>query len=121
MCKSCKSGMAKEIYERGKKEDPLFFEKQNAVLKRNVLSRKIKQYGLTREEYDEMAARGCAICGGPPNGRGRYAFDHDHKTGKFRGLLCVGCNVSLGCFRDDVALLEAALFYLKKAQHAPAH
>lgn len=53
----------------------------------------------------------CPICGLvliPPE----IAFDHDHKTGVFRGWLCRTCNSGLGHFRDDVRLLALAQDYL---------
>jgi hypothetical protein len=55
----------------------------------------------------------CAICGrAEPNGRGRWHIDHDHKTGKVRGLLCNNCNVLLGHAHEDPAILWAAIDYL---------
>jgi hypothetical protein len=74
--------------------------------------RKLKKYDLTEDQYNVLAAKGCAICGGPPNGRGRYAFDHDHTTGKFRGLLCTKCNTGIGQFNDSQTLLIRAAGYL---------
>jgi hypothetical protein len=41
-------------------------------------------------------------------------LDHCHKTGKLRGLLCSGCNLGVGIFKDDPALLYAAISYLEK-------
>lgn len=68
------------------------------------------KYGLTVEEYWALYdAQGgvCAICarskGKDREGRGtgkRLAVDHDHKTGKIRGLCCGKCNGILGWFRD---------------------
>lgn len=49
----------------------------------------------------------CVICGEFAN-----QIDHDHKTGKVRGLLCVNCNTGLGKFKDDPMLLEFARIYL---------
>ena len=45
--------------------------------------------------------------------RGLY-IDHDHKTGKVRGLLCDRCNMSLGGFKDNVIILQNAINYLIK-------
>ena len=41
--------------------------------------------------------------------------DHDHITGKIRGLLCVNCNTILGRAKDSVFILEAGKRYLGKA------
>jgi hypothetical protein len=41
--------------------------------------------------------------------------DHDHGTGRIRGLLCFRCNNALGDLEDDPALVRAAARYLKTA------
>ncbi len=78
----------------------------------------LKQYGLTPESFDELlkAQDGkCAICRTSDLGkRGTFYVDHDHASGQLRGLLCLGCNTGLGCFRDSGALLIAASEYLRK-------
>lgn len=80
--------------------------------------RLVKMYGITLSDYDEMLeVQGgiCAICGTEdPKGRGRFHVDHDHNTGAVRGLLCHGCNTSLGHFKDDEDKLLAAVDYLRK-------
>lgn len=73
----------------------------------------MKQYGMTVEEYDVMVTRQdgrCAICNGCPQ---RLHIDHNHKTGKVRGLLCGNCNMGLGQFEDDTDRLLDALTYLQ--------
>ena len=52
------------------------------------------RYGITLAEYETRFREqrgGCAICGHPPKTR-RLAVDHEHKTGRVRGLLCMRCN-----------------------------
>jgi hypothetical protein len=75
----------------------------------------MSKYGLTIAEYDGMMKRQqscCAIC------RQRFGkrphVDHDHKTDRVRGLLCHGCNTSLGGFRDDSRILLQAVMYLRR-------
>lgn len=73
-------------------------------------------YGLTLLQYDLMLKTqggGCKICGKKtPKGQGRFHVDHDHKTGKIRGLLCQHCNIMLGLGQDDPKILVAAAHYL---------
>lgn len=74
-------------------------------------------YGITVEQYDEMlVAQGgvCAICKTLPEADGRTPLqvDHDHSTGRIRGLLCSPCNTAIGSLRDDPQLLAAAMEYL---------
>lgn len=69
------------------------------------------RYRLTRDDHEALIeAQGglCAICGvGAP----RYV-DHDHATGRVRGLLCPGCNTVVGMLEGDQARLTAAARYL---------
>lgn len=73
-------------------------------------------YGLTREEYEAMAAKGCAICGStdPLSHRKNLPVDHCHKTGVTRGVLCNNCNLMLGLVHDDPAILRRAAEYLER-------
>lgn len=75
-----------------------------------------RRYGLTPEQVEAMAAEGCGICGTTEwTGRHRRPHvDHCHETGAIRGILCHGCNVSIGHFRDDIELLRAAIVYLER-------
>jgi len=75
-------------------------------------------YNLSVEAYEVMfqIQNGrCAICGKTveDNGR-RLAVDHDHVSGKVRGLLCVNCNQGIGRLQDDSELIRKAADYLDK-------
>lgn len=47
---------------------------------------------------------------------GMVVFDHDHKTGEFRGWLCPSCNSALGWAKDNPEILELLAFYLRSFQ-----
>lgn len=76
-------------------------------------------FGLSQAQYEAMLAvqnNGCAICGRGPEGSypGMLHVDHCHETGLVRGLLCQVCNLSIGKFGHDPALLRRAAAYLEK-------
>ena len=80
------------------------------------LRRALRYHGVARDEYELLVRDGCAICGSHTPGAtstSRLAFDHNHKTGKFRGLLCGDCNRGLGSFQDSPSRLRAAANYLE--------
>ena len=75
-----------------------------------------RRYKLTFEQVDEML-RAChflCVCGTRIDELTRR-IDHDHKTGKVRGLLCNSCNHTLGLLRDDPIALRALADYLEQA------
>ena len=78
---------------------------------------KIK-YGLTETEYNRIYSkqRGlCAICGTHAIDLNCFlCVDHNHKTGKIRGLLCNKCNTGLGMFAESRGNLIKAIQYLTK-------
>lgn len=87
------------------------------------VARRVRERGITIGTYREMLARQqhrCAICGVDAEGlwhgrairRDGWHIDHDHATGKVRGILCPPCNLILGYARDDVRVLAQAIAYL---------
>ncbi len=75
-----------------------------------------KRYGLTITAYRDLLDRqsgACAICLSLPN-RNRLHIDHDHATGRVRGLLCTRCNAGIGMFRDNPELMLAAAEYVQQ-------
>jgi ribosomal protein L32 len=85
----------------------------------------LKAYGLTQDEYSGMLSRQhavCAICQEPERyidkrtgERRNLSVDHDHKTGRVRGLLCGACNRGIGQFADDPDRLLRVIDYLRGA------
>lgn len=82
----------------------------------------ISLYNITIDEYEILLAsqqNKCAICGTndpkSPSKKSRDYFfvDHDHSSGKVRGLLCFHCNTGLGQFRDSLDTLKLAVNYLE--------
>ena len=66
-------------------------------------------FGVSQEIIDLLGDR-CAICAGDGTD-----LDHDHLTGKIRGMLCNPCNRGLAAFRDEASRLLAAALYLNSA------
>lgn len=54
----------------------------------------------------------CAICLGINKNGWRLAVDHDHKTGKIRGLLCGNCNRGIGHLKESKFNFEQSIRYL---------
>lgn len=78
--------------------------------------RRAKRYGMTYEQYcalEESQNDKCALCGldGTENKHGHLCVDHDHATGRVRGLLCFKCNFALG-FLEQHSFVEKARRYL---------
>ena len=107
---------------KGKQEDDFYWHTRN-VKRHNVCKTckviQNRQYrdGTTEEQYiAAFTSQGgmCAICGTdtPGASRKQFAMDHCHKTGKFRGLLCMKCNRALGWFKDSAELMKRGYEYL---------
>lgn len=75
----------------------------------------IRKYGIDHAEYNAMLDRQdgkCAICKDKCKSGKRLCVDHDHATGRVRGLLCSRCNTALGSLDDDTTRLQMAIDYL---------
>ena len=71
------------------------------------------RYGITSEDFRALIDTqhgDCLLCEQPLAGK-RKVVDHDHNTGKVRGILCHRCNVMIGGM-DDHAWLRRALEYI---------
>lgn len=88
-------------------------ENRDQQLKEFFKGRLRRKYGLSFEDYKALSAlQGdcCAICKKPE----KLVVDHDHITGKVRGLICDTHNKGLGFFHDSPDDLELAAAYLRK-------
>lgn len=83
---------------------------------------RVKKYGLTPEDVERMfveqggrcavnSAHEISMVFGSPSIR---HIDHDHKTGRVRGLVCGRCNVMLGMGNDDPETLRLGAEYLER-------
>lgn len=101
-------------------EDEDTYELEMMELKRASRERHLLEtYGITLETFDAILAEQkgrCAICRTPRPGKKGWHVDHDHETGQVRGILCFGCNVSLGHFKDSPEVLANAIEYLTKSR-----
>jgi hypothetical protein len=72
-------------------------------------------YGLSElDAFRTIEAPGCEICGERNDNR-LLAVDHDHATGRNRGVLCDRCNLALGHMRDNPILLRRAAEYIEQS------
>ena len=79
--------------------------------KKDAMDRHYSKYNLSANELNLLRKeKKCFICGKET----KLVIDHDHKTGKVRGMLCDFCNKGIGHFFDNVAVLKNAISYLDK-------
>lgn len=113
-CKSCYVEKAKEYQQKHPEKVKIWGTRKYRK----------KNYGLSEAQYQKMVSDQngvCAICFKEETHRGRggdvtpLAVDHDHSTGKVRGLLCFACNTGIGKLNDDPRLLQNAIVYLMRS------
>lgn len=117
-CKSCSVVAGTESNRKRRNKDPEGHLKQIRNLKLQY------DYGITLEDRNRMfIAQGgaCAVCKERLLEQGRKGLhvDHDHKTGKVRGLLCPNCNYAIGHMRDSSVIARAVAEYLDKSSAPP--
>lgn len=124
-CRTCLQSQRSDDYRTGDKERSRRYRLRNAakINSRRAATRLIGGL-LTPQEYDAIAAKQdhrCAICSqsapikpSPGHIRRRALWvDHNHETGRVRGLLCHHCNAGLGYFKDRPEQLRKAAHYLE--------
>lgn len=119
-CKSCQKERHRDWYVRNSErviartkqwavDNP---EKVKAFSQRGSRRRR---YGLTSTEYDQMLESQDSMCAGcgDPFGDTTPHVDHDHETGRVRGLLCGSCNKTLGMAFESTERLLGLVRYLR--------
>jgi Recombination endonuclease VII len=119
-CKDCKGKYTSEHAKKYKTRRHELYLSNKDEYKNNSL---LKKFGITLDQYNKMleSQNGvCAICGKDEtviDGKSKIvrslAVDHNHKTGKVRGLLCVKCNNMLGLINENEQILLKTLEYLR--------
>lgn len=74
-------------------------------------------YGLLDHDVEGMLRAQGGRCATGHQGSEPLVVDHDHETGRVRGLLCSGCNCGIGLLGDDPAVCRAAAAYLRRARN----
>lgn len=127
-CNECIKLFQKAYYSRNKQRilaaKHTYYKKNKQRIKTYTRQYQLnKLYSVTKEDWNrffESQNGCCAICG-QQESRVNYksgniqalSVDHDHRTGRVRGLLCHRCNRLLGFMNDDPALLEKMVVYLR--------
>ena len=119
VCRLC--GVAKPISEYYFRKDNGRYRSECKECMKALV--RFRNTGWTPELYEEAFIKQngcCAICNCKLNSSRytRFAGDHDHKTGKLRGLLCTNCNTALGLLKESPERLLRALDYLKTHQYS---
>lgn len=125
-CKDC-ANLYKREYR--KKNPEKFQEYYNRERQRDLNYERYRDsyykysYGITLEEYDKLMIlqnNKCAIClksetivDNRTKQVRRLSVDHNHETGKVRGLLCKNCNVGLGLFKENLNIIHNLIKYLE--------
>ena len=132
LAKQKRRAYAKKYYEKNKelckqrtKDHPSCIAAREQYRNKNESKEKarnwrlLREYGITNQDYEQMLKNQefcCAGCGLHQNVlEKKLNVDHDHATGKIRGLLCGNCNRALGLVKDNIETLVKLQQYLRKS------
>lgn len=114
ICKECRKQESKDWYAQNKDRKKEISQKYRHIKKDKDLQ---STYGIDLATYYKMLDEQnhqCKICSAHQDTLKRaMCVDHDHATGKVRGLLCDTCNRSLGLLKDNVDTMLRAVKYLQ--------
>ncbi|WP_231367689.1 MULTISPECIES: endonuclease VII domain-containing protein [unclassified Thioalkalivibrio] len=83
-----------------------------------IVEARERTLGVTQDEYLALYKKQegrCGICERRLYSKRYKSFcvDHDHSTGRIRGLLCHNCNRAIGMLKDDPIALQRAIDWVK--------
>lgn len=110
------------------KKNPHKISEQNKKYKQKNNGRNYKNsvfkcaFGITLEKYEKFQKEQqnrCAICNQEETATNQYgiknlAVDHNHSTGRVRGLLCAKCNMALGLLNEDISIMSKMITYISE-------
>ena len=107
----------RRYYEKTKQARKEKYNSDPEYKNKLITRSKENKYGLKEGEYKvllEVQNGVCAICKRPQvsSKTNNLFIDHNHITGKVRGLLCNKCNVTIGMVEEDVSRLQKIIEYL---------
>lgn len=111
-CKACLSIASTKRYWNSE-------ESRQKAIKQSTNSNRKSKYGITPEQYEDLLRSQnycCSVCNIHLD-KSRFGLigqlDHNHATGKIRGILCAQCNTGLGNFYENEDVLLKAIQYLR--------
>lgn len=111
----------RRVYAKAHRQEARAYEQLHAEKHyiRRKAQRRLAWYGMDQAAFDLLRGKQkgvCVICLMPPEKRSvekpDLHIDHDHLTGRIRGLLCNPCNRGLGFMMDSQFVLQRAADYI---------
>jgi hypothetical protein len=103
LCKPCEQALAKKYWEEHKQE--------------NMWEGRKYRYEMDEKDFDKLleSQNGeCAICECElPADKFKSDIDHNHKTGKVRGIVCRSCNITIGMVEKKIKYIDKIIKYIK--------
>lgn len=120
-------GLCESCYYKARRQNPAIRARANANVRRSAAKKTPRErydrwlqytYGITIEDYDcilDEQGGVCAVCKTDQPGANKMFFsvDHNHMTGRVRGLLCNDCNFAAGRLQDNYIVAQALADYLR--------
>jgi hypothetical protein len=111
LCDACR---LKRDYSKRKAKIIAWIKANPEKRKHYWITQQLRKLGLSHNDYVVMWNAQGGVCAACNISGSRLVIDHDHRTNKVRGLLCLNCNTALGMVHDNVIALQHLIAYLTK-------